>query len=354
MAPEKQRHTFISYSRVNKSFALKLARELKEAGFPVWLDQLDIPAGARWDDEIEKALRECGIFLTILTPDSISSENAKDEIGYAIDHGKRILPVLLEECEIPLRLRRFQYVDFTSMNYDQGVTAAKELLSKLVKEQSLPISKKVSVNKERPTRPILREAEQAALNRGQTVPAEPAPVSSKPPAKRPAAIYAGLGAVILLILAGGAMFLRGGSPNTSSIPTSEPTRPFTPTAMPSPTAIPDTLTPEAQGFSIQEFNGDELSQWTFFKKSGREDSEFSHVPNDGKLVVNISVRGTEDWWGYLINESFSADDVKLEVLMTNKGVNTNGVSLVCRYSDQGWYEFWVSNDQSYGIYAFGP
>jgi hypothetical protein len=69
--------------------------------------------------------------MIILTPASIASDNAKDEIGYAIDHGKRILPVLLEDCEIPLRLRRFQYVDFTRLNYTEGVRSAKELLERL-------------------------------------------------------------------------------------------------------------------------------------------------------------------------------------------------------------------------------
>ncbi len=86
----KQRKTFISYSRDNKEFALKLALELKEAGFPIWLDQLDIPTGVRWDDEIEKALDACDIFMVILTPSSSTSENVKDEIGYAIDSGKRL------------------------------------------------------------------------------------------------------------------------------------------------------------------------------------------------------------------------------------------------------------------------
>ena len=114
MSPDKQRRTFISYSRINKDFALELAKELKLEGFDVWLDQLDIPLGARWDREVEKALKESEIFLIILTSASVASENVLDEIGYAIDSGKRILPILLEECEIPLRLRRFQYVDFTN------------------------------------------------------------------------------------------------------------------------------------------------------------------------------------------------------------------------------------------------
>jgi hypothetical protein len=131
----KQRGTFISYSRSDKEFALDLARELKSAGFLVWLDQLDIPTGLRWDDEVEKALHECEIFLIILTPASISSNNVKDEIGYAIDSGKRILPILLEEGAVPLRLRRFQYVDFTKLEFSEGVKRAKQLIENLLHEQ---------------------------------------------------------------------------------------------------------------------------------------------------------------------------------------------------------------------------
>jgi len=138
MAARKQRRTFISYSRVNKEFAVKLAKELRADGYSIWLDQLDIPTGARWDNELEEALEECEIFLLILTPAAISSENVKDEIGYAIDNRKRILPVLLENCNVPLRLRRFQYVDFTSITYDEGVERSKHMLNGLINEPTEP------------------------------------------------------------------------------------------------------------------------------------------------------------------------------------------------------------------------
>jgi hypothetical protein len=137
MTTEPKRRTFISYSRVNKEFAIKLAQELKSDNFPIWLDQFDIPTGARWDNELEKALHDCEIFLIILTPASIASENVKDEIGYAIDHGKSILPVLLEACEIPLRLRRFQYVDFTQKSFSNGVESAKQLLETYINQPAL-------------------------------------------------------------------------------------------------------------------------------------------------------------------------------------------------------------------------
>ena len=87
---------------------------------------------------MEKALTECEIFMIIITQASIVSDNVLDEIGYAIDNGKRFLPVLLEKCNVPLRLRRFQYVDFTDKSFDEGVESAKELLRNLISQPTVP------------------------------------------------------------------------------------------------------------------------------------------------------------------------------------------------------------------------
>jgi len=121
--------TFISYSRDNSDFVVRFARDLRAAGFDIWLDQLDIPKGSRWDDEVERALESSSTFIIVLSPESIESQNVKDEIGYALDNGKHILPVLLKSCKIPFRLRRFQLIDLTNRPYDDGLAEIKYLLS---------------------------------------------------------------------------------------------------------------------------------------------------------------------------------------------------------------------------------
>ncbi len=129
--------TFISYSRVNSDFAVRLAKDLRSTGYEIWLDQLDIPTGSRWDDEIEKALENSPIFLIILSTQSIQSQNVKDEIGYAIDAGKHILPVVIEDCKVPFRLRRFQYVDFTKKPYQESLAEIKDLLTNTKKLENV-------------------------------------------------------------------------------------------------------------------------------------------------------------------------------------------------------------------------
>ena len=106
--------TFFSYSRNDSDFVLKLATNLRDAGVNIWLDQLDIPAGKRWDTEIEKALENSQIQLVILSPSAVVSQNCMDEVSYALEKNMRVIPILLKECQIPFRLRRVHYIDFTA------------------------------------------------------------------------------------------------------------------------------------------------------------------------------------------------------------------------------------------------
>ena len=105
---------FVSYSREDSEFALRLAQDLKAAGANVWLDQLELVPGRAWDNSIEDALLESPQILVILSPTSVKSENVRDEISYALKQGKTVIPGLYMECVIPLRLERRQHIDFRS------------------------------------------------------------------------------------------------------------------------------------------------------------------------------------------------------------------------------------------------
>jgi hypothetical protein len=119
---------FLSYARADADFALRLAADLQSAGVNLWVDQLDIPKGAVWDQEIENALRTCTHVLAILSPASVNSHNVMDEVSFALEEKKVVVPVLYRACDRPFRLRRFQYVDFTT-EYRAGLSHVVEALS---------------------------------------------------------------------------------------------------------------------------------------------------------------------------------------------------------------------------------
>lgn len=118
---------FVSYSREDSEFALRLAQDLKKAGAHIWLDQMDIQPGYPWDNAIEDALMASPLMLLILSPSSAKSDNVRNEISFALEQGKTVIPVLYMNCVVPLRLQRTQRIDFRS-DYARGLTSLLEQL----------------------------------------------------------------------------------------------------------------------------------------------------------------------------------------------------------------------------------
>ena len=120
--PSPASAAFVSYSRDDSEFALRLAQDLKNAGAHIWLDQMDIQPGHPWDNAIEDALMDSPLMLLILSPSSARSDNVRNEISFALEQGKTVIPVLYMSCVVPLRLQRTQRIDFRS-DYARGLTA---------------------------------------------------------------------------------------------------------------------------------------------------------------------------------------------------------------------------------------
>ncbi len=119
---------FFSYSREDSEFALRLAADLKSAGANVWLDQLDIRPGQRWARAVQEALDNAERVLVILSPSSVESSNVEDEVTFALEEHKSVIPVFYRDCKVPLQLRPFQYVDFRP-DYDRGLAVMVRTLS---------------------------------------------------------------------------------------------------------------------------------------------------------------------------------------------------------------------------------
>ena len=125
--PGAHGRVFFSYARSDAAFVLKIASALRADGVELWVDQLDIPKGARWDESVEGALKGCSCLVVVLSPASVNSFNVLDEVYYTLGEEKRVVPILLQACEIPFRLKRIQYIDFTA-GYQEGY---EELLATL-------------------------------------------------------------------------------------------------------------------------------------------------------------------------------------------------------------------------------
>ena len=203
---------FFSYSRKDaESFAFKLASDLRSVGAKVWIDQLDIPPGKNWDEEIEKALNASKYILFIASEKSVSSQNVLNEIYYAVDENKIVIPIKIHNCAIPFRIRRFQYIDFTG-NYDSAFDRLVKYLEanneefKAESNQPLQTVKPHIVPKTEAT--VQRQISEQNEDRREGVEKEVTPVNVRTPAetettknRKPVAKYIVLGTVVIAAVA---------------------------------------------------------------------------------------------------------------------------------------------------------
>ncbi|MEM0516821.1 toll/interleukin-1 receptor domain-containing protein [Aequorivita flava] len=125
---------FISYSRRDIDYVKSLVEALRSQGFEVWFDK-NIMTGNDWDDTIEEEIKKADALVLILSKTSVSSDPVKDEMSYALSLGKSLNPIKIEECDVPMRLARKQFIDFEALGHELG-------FERLVKDLTLQLTDK--------------------------------------------------------------------------------------------------------------------------------------------------------------------------------------------------------------------
>jgi hypothetical protein len=123
----KGKKVFISYSSKDYNFAVKLSVDLSNAGHSPWLDEFKILVGQSIPQEISVGLQDCDFVFVLLSNNSVKSHWVEREwqskYWNEIETGKiKVIPVLVEKCEIPELLKTKKYTDFTGNNYSRALT----------------------------------------------------------------------------------------------------------------------------------------------------------------------------------------------------------------------------------------
>ena len=90
-------YAFISYSTKNQSDADALRALFHKNGIRTWMAPGDIPAGSKYAQVINHAIKECACFVLLLTDAAQNSPWVAKEVERAVNHGKTIIPVKMED-----------------------------------------------------------------------------------------------------------------------------------------------------------------------------------------------------------------------------------------------------------------
>lgn len=128
---------FVSYSHADKAFVENLAVQLVKHEAHVWIDTWELNVGDSILNRVQQAIQDSSALLIILSKASVASEWCKKELNAGLMREldeKRVvvLPVLVEDCDIPMFLREKMYADFRK-DFDAGLKALVEAVAKITK-----------------------------------------------------------------------------------------------------------------------------------------------------------------------------------------------------------------------------
>lgn len=85
-------YVFVCYAHDEREIVLEQIAWLRSQGFEVWFDEA-IEVGSRWSEDLARAVDGCAVFLYFLSPRSTSSRYCLDEVHFALECGRPIVPV---------------------------------------------------------------------------------------------------------------------------------------------------------------------------------------------------------------------------------------------------------------------
>lgn len=129
---------FISYSHNDKDFVDQIAANLVKQKDRVWVDRWELNVGDSIIDKVQDAIQEASAFVIIISKSSMNSDWCKKELssGLLREIGEKrvvVLPVLLEDAEMPIFLRGKMYADFRS-NFDDGFKKILEAIASVTSD----------------------------------------------------------------------------------------------------------------------------------------------------------------------------------------------------------------------------
>lgn len=112
-------HIFISYSWHDRDYVRELFARMHDYGLRPWMFEHDQVPSVSFLDQLMAVISDARAVVVVLSPRSMDSTAVTQEVLYAIEKRKPILPLLLEEGDgrVAFLLRPFHWIDARSEPY---------------------------------------------------------------------------------------------------------------------------------------------------------------------------------------------------------------------------------------------
>ena len=130
-----QVQVFLCHASEDRDEVMDVYRRLEEEGFKPWIDKEDILSGQDWDRAIRKTIKQSDFALAFFSEISVSKRGYYQkelklllEVLDEMPEGQVfVIPIRLDECEIPETFKKYQCTDlFETNGLDKVIASIRE------------------------------------------------------------------------------------------------------------------------------------------------------------------------------------------------------------------------------------
>lgn len=132
----RQPRVFFSYSHADGTIVRKIAEYVRASGVEVWIDVAELKPGDSVINSIERGLDSADFVAFFISSSSLKSRWASQEIDIAMtrqmsgDGGAILLPILLEDVDLPPLLRSAAYIDVRNGDIESATRLLTDVINK--------------------------------------------------------------------------------------------------------------------------------------------------------------------------------------------------------------------------------
>ena len=124
---------FLSYAKEDGAIVKEFHDYLKAIGLDPWMDQEQLLPGQSWEHEIERAMKDANVVILFMSPSSVNKRSfvtreantAIANLRYKKPDDIYIIPVLIEQCEVPEEIsQRAQYIEISEPGAKNKIVAS--------------------------------------------------------------------------------------------------------------------------------------------------------------------------------------------------------------------------------------
>jgi len=121
-------YTFISYSRKQLYFAEAIALHLQKEGIEIWFDLQQLGAGTNWASALKSGYENCQRLVLVVSQSALASKYVEVEWDTARQNGREVILAVIEDVDIPEKLRDCAIIDFRT-NFNSAMKRLASYLS---------------------------------------------------------------------------------------------------------------------------------------------------------------------------------------------------------------------------------